>query len=167
MADGFDQEARYASLDERVRNQGTQISALEQEMRRSFSTLANGLDNINAKLTDTHKPQWQALGVMLSAVIVVGTLAYWPIREAQSRFENALVGLSKDTTDKFENTIPLQQFRDFKETYENNRALNRIDNNARFEKLERTATDSVSRSEIEARLNDIQRQIDQKPRSLP
>lgn len=175
MASEFDAETRYASLSERVNNQGSQINALEAEMRRSFSALSSGLDSINAKLADTSKPQWQALGVMLTAIVVVGSLAYWPIRETQQRIESTVATMatnfqtSIDTTNKrFDNVLSLQQFEAFKNTYENNRALSRLDNNARFEKIERGMEQTVPRAEhervwlgIDQRFADMQRQVDQ------
>lgn len=164
----FDVEARYASLDERVRNQGAQIAGLEQEMRRSFSALSTGLDAINAKLADTSKPQWQALGVMLTAIVVVGTLAYWPIREAQSRIEATVADQARLINERFGSVVTLQQFAEFRSTYENNRALTRVDMNARFEKLERGLETVVPREEhervwigLDQRFAEMRRQIDQ------
>lgn len=34
------------------------------------------------KIDRTMAPQWQALGVMVSVVVVLGGLVYWPIRES-------------------------------------------------------------------------------------
>ena len=162
----FDVEARYASLEERVRGQGSQITAIQQEMHSSFAKLASAVDAINTKVADTNKPQGQALGVMLTAVVVVGTLAYWPIREAQARIEQNLAAYVLGTDLRFKEVLSLQQFQDFKSTYENNRTLVRVDNNARFEKVERGVENSLSRSEHELQVQSLHKQFEDIQRQL-
>lgn len=147
-------DPRIASLNERVSGQGAHIVSIENEMRRNFESVNVTLSNINAKLETQQKPQWQALGVLLTGIVVIGTLAYWPIRESQSRIESNLTALANST-------VTLRE-------YDNNRVLSRNDNNNRFDKIEKALADIVPRAEharawdgINQRFTDMQRQIDQ------
>lgn len=151
---GVENDPRIASLNERVSGQGSHIASIENEMRRNFESVNVALSNINAKLETQNKPQWQALGVLLTGIVVVGTLAYWPIRESQSRIENNLTSLANTT-------VTLRE-------YDNNRVLSRTDNSNRFEKIESILANIVPRAEhdrvwdgINQRFTDMQRQIDQ------
>ncbi|WP_210164813.1 hypothetical protein [Mesorhizobium ciceri] len=51
------------------------VSSLLTKMDERFTTL-------NTSIAERSRPQWQALGVMVSVVVVLGGLVYWPIRES-------------------------------------------------------------------------------------
>ncbi len=87
------QDAITAQMGERITNLGRRQSDLETEMRSGFrqiETSITGIANetraaiagLSQTLAERNKPQWQALSVMLAAVVAIGGLAYLPIREA-------------------------------------------------------------------------------------
>lgn len=80
-------------LRERVYNNERLTIALQGEVHEIRSTMATqedvrslqaGMAGIAGKLDQIGRPQWQALSVMLGALVVIGGLVYWPIRESQS-----------------------------------------------------------------------------------
>lgn len=87
---GFDPQARYAALDERVTNLGTRLTSFEQNTARSFTQLEASIVGLSAEFRTNQRPQWAALGVMLTAVIAIGALAYWPVRENQNEFRESI-----------------------------------------------------------------------------
>lgn len=87
------QDPVQAQLGERVTNLGRRQTDLEAEMRsgfrqieNSFATFTNetrsSIAALGTSISERSRPQWQALGVMVSVVVVLGGLVYWPIRES-------------------------------------------------------------------------------------
>lgn len=95
------QDARTAQLSERVANIGSRQSELEAEMRSGFRQIEQSFTSFTAEtrasinalaanLADRNKPQWQAIGVALTFVVIMGGLVYWPIREQTGDVKSAL-----------------------------------------------------------------------------
>lgn len=87
------QDPIQAQLGERVTNLGRRQTDLEAEMRsgfrqieQSFTSFTNETRNsiaaLGSSMTERARPQWQALGVMVSVVVILGGLVYRPIRES-------------------------------------------------------------------------------------
>jgi hypothetical protein len=87
------QDPVQAQLGERVTNLGRRQTDLEAEMRsgfrqieQSFASFTNetrqSIAALGTAISERSRPQWQALGVMVSVVVVLGGLVYWPIRES-------------------------------------------------------------------------------------
>ncbi|RUU15496.1 hypothetical protein EOD10_11780 [Mesorhizobium sp. M7A.T.Ca.TU.009.01.3.2] len=119
MANGSDDSMRtysdavQAALGERVTNMGRRINDVEVEMRAGFSQLSNSLSAstnetrqsiaaLSTSLADRAKPQWQALSVIMGFAVVLGGLAYWPIREATSDLKVAVMSLAANTVSRQE-----------------------------------------------------------------
>lgn len=95
-----------AALGERVSNLSRRQTDLENEMRAGFRSMEghidriatdtrNALSSLTQNLSERNKPQWQALSVMLAALIAIGGLVFWPIREGQGRIDTALARISE------------------------------------------------------------------------
>lgn len=95
-----------AQLGERVTNLGRRQSDLENEMRNGFRAMEQSItaftnetrtsiSALSTTLAERNKPQWQALSVMLAAVVAIGGLAYMPIREATNDLKTAVSSLSE------------------------------------------------------------------------
>jgi hypothetical protein len=87
------QDPVQAQLGERVTNLGRRQTDLEAEMRsgfrqieQSFASFTNetrqAIASLGTSMSERSRPQWQALGVMVSVIVVLGGLVYWPIRES-------------------------------------------------------------------------------------
>lgn len=94
-------DAIQAQLGERVTNLGRRQTDLETEMRSGFRQMESSITSftnetrtsiaaLSTTLAERNKPQWQALSVMLAAIVAIGGLVYWPIREGQTRIDTTL-----------------------------------------------------------------------------
>lgn len=92
----FDAVASYARLSERVENQGRDIVDLRSNMNTGFRNIEGSIKALSDQLATGGKPHWQAIGVALTAVALIGALAYWPIREQQSDLKSALAVVSEN-----------------------------------------------------------------------
>lgn len=81
-----------AVVRERVTQNERNITALQGQLQEVFSTMATQEDvrtltaNISAlgtKLDVMRTPQWQMISVVVTVVVLIGGLVYWPIREKQ------------------------------------------------------------------------------------
>jgi hypothetical protein len=88
-ASADDWEVSIAQLDGRV-------SGIEASMQ----DIAQAVRNLSVKIEDRGRPQWQALGVGLSAVLAIGGLVYWPLAQGLDRFEKAQTRLSDTVVSK-------------------------------------------------------------------
>jgi chromosome segregation ATPase len=66
------------------------IAAITSEMRQSFN-------NISTTLAERSKPQWQAIGVALTFAVIIGGMAYWPIRESTTDLKVTVAALATET----------------------------------------------------------------------
>lgn len=107
------QDVATAQLSERVTSQGRRLNDIEVEMRSGFAQLGTSLNastnemrhsiaQLSQSMAESRRPQWQALSVMLAGVVVLGGLLYWPIREATSRLETAVIALAEKTVPRAE-----------------------------------------------------------------
>lgn len=102
------QDAMQAQLGERVTNLGRRQSDLEAEMRTGFRQIEtsfasftnetrNSLSGLSTSIAERNKPQWQAIGVALTFAVVVGGMAYMPIRVSTSDLKAAVAALADKT----------------------------------------------------------------------
>lgn len=104
MADsnGIDQARLYldavqAQLGERVTNLGRRQTDLEQEMRTGFRQIEQSIAGLSSTLSERAKPQWQAIGVALTFAVIIGGMAYWPIRETTTDLKSTVSTLAAET----------------------------------------------------------------------
>ncbi|WP_281978783.1 hypothetical protein [Pseudorhizobium flavum] len=99
---GFDPLAQYARLSERVENQGKDIVDLRSNMNTGFQTLNSSINALSNELRSNSKTQWpviwSAIGVSFAVLGGIGTMAYYPIREAQAQLKMEIRDLSTDAS---------------------------------------------------------------------
>lgn len=168
MASRDDTDARLAAFGERVEGQGRRLSSLEQTVTTGFRQIEGSISALSTEYRNGQRPQWQAMGVILSAMIVLIGLLYWPVREQQADTKSDIAALSqtmKEDIAKAENTLKqdiseiakgalsVQSFLDFKSGYENNRVVSRQDLNDRFQSvsmtIDKVRDDLVPRKELD------------------
>lgn len=162
---GADIDVRFAGLQQRVSG----IEAAVNNVSSQVSALATTLN-------DRSRTPWGILisgaGFLVTVILIVGGLAYQPIREAVSETKLDLRTME-------ERAVSIAAFTDFKSTYENNRIASRNDNDAKFAatradldakilRLESELQNQVPRGEHERvwaaqdqRFADMQRQLDE------
>lgn len=85
------QEGRYSQLNERVTNISSRINQLDERM----GGMTAALNSLGNDFRNGQRPQWQALGVVLTFMTIVGALAYWPIR-TQADQQSAAISKMQD-----------------------------------------------------------------------
>lgn len=98
---GFDPLAQYARLSERVENQGKDIVDLRSNMNTGFQSVNASIATLSNELRGNSKTQWpviwSAIGVSFAVLGGIGTMAYYPVREAQSQLKTEIRDLATDT----------------------------------------------------------------------
>lgn len=158
-------DAAHAQLGERVTNLGRRQTDLEAEMRSGFKQIENSFASfsnetrssiaaLSSTLAERNKPQWQALSVMLAAVVAIGGLAYMPIREATNDLKVSVNSLSEKIVTRQE-----MDWRQARSAEDRTRTESTI-SDVRERQVPRDELDRVF-SSYDQRFADIQRQIDE------
>lgn len=96
------------------RNTGEHLASLETRvgaLENGVSQIITTLNALAGKMEDRSRPQWQAIGVGVALLGLLGGFAYWPIREAlsdikiqmhdkQIELSNKIEYLDRNTVDK-------------------------------------------------------------------
>ena len=99
MANGSHAALTDDGLRVRVDALSSDVIAFRGELRDVRSAMAttadiaglkSALESIATRQQEQQKPQWNALGVMLAAMVALGGLAFWPIREATTNLSTAV-----------------------------------------------------------------------------
>ncbi|MEX4006960.1 hypothetical protein [Neoaquamicrobium sediminum] len=159
MANGNDaarhyQDAITAQMGERVTNLGRRVTDIESEMRSGFRQIETSISQLSATLAERAKPQWQAIGVALTFAVVIGGMAYWPIREA--------TGDLKASMGRIEERMITRQEMEWRQARSQEDRLRMESSIAtiRGEQVPRAELDRVW-SSYDQRFSDHQRQIDE------
>lgn len=132
----------------------------------TFSTATNTQINtfasaINAKIDQSRSPQWQMYSVFLVAIITIGTLAYWPIRDKQMDLHDTLtsdraaLSAAIADTNKSLTAFMLVTPERFEPAVNAQRTRDRLDR-----EIEKMRDGIVTRAEHQGHWDAIQRQID-------
>lgn len=77
-------------LSQLAENTSRQIRDLATSTSQQIAGVSSQIEGIKSTITERSRVPWQALGVMLAALGLIGALVYWPIREGQTRVETAI-----------------------------------------------------------------------------
>lgn len=169
----FDAETKFAAMDERVSNLGRQVITLEHSTREGFAAIGARMETqsrettaalsaIQREITSGSKTPWpviwSAMGVCVGILGLIGALVYTPIRDDATELKAAIIDIRKAVDAQFSavtaNVVARQEI-DW-------RASRAAEDRARTEQTLKTITDQMMpRLELDARLVDHQRQIDQ------
>ncbi|WP_309085980.1 hypothetical protein [Chelativorans sp.] len=77
-----------------------------RQIEQSFASFTNetraSINALSATIAERSKPQWQAIGVALTFAVIIGGMAYWPIREATTDLKTDVSTLSAETRRAFD-----------------------------------------------------------------
>lgn len=93
------EQESLGSIQTRVHHLEQGLTNLSRTMQEGFSKITEQFQTQATRFDQDRKPQWQAYGVMLTGMVILGTLAYWPIREQQGRLEQILVKMDDQKVD--------------------------------------------------------------------
>lgn len=96
-----DAATRIGILSQRTTNLETVVGDVRRELNQSILGLNQSIgamstrvderfNSIASTIAERSRPQWQALSVMLAALVVMGGLLYWPVREQAEDMKGAI-----------------------------------------------------------------------------
>lgn len=88
------QSAHFAGLAQQVTNLEGDYRDLKTVVISLDRKLDASMAAISAKLDESREPKWQAYGVMLTVILAVCALAYWPLRENQNDLKETIKTLA-------------------------------------------------------------------------
>lgn len=74
----------YVGWTHRDREELGGLRARMTQFERGLTEISAAVHGLAAKFDKTQEPKWQAYGVMVTVMIAIGGLLYWPIRETQA-----------------------------------------------------------------------------------
>lgn len=99
---GFDPEAKYAQLGERVDNQSRQIAEVDTRMKQGFSEIASQIRGLVDDIRGGSKTQWPiVIGFCTVSITILGGLGYLalqPIKDNISQIREDAKGQASGTT---------------------------------------------------------------------
>lgn len=97
-----DQATQTANaINQLAQNVSSQIAQVQQNTSEQISALSTTIGNLGTKLEERAKIPWPALAVMLSFLVVVGGLVWFPIAENMKDMKVALITLDKESSSTF------------------------------------------------------------------
>lgn len=100
--------AEVGILKTRVTNIEADIHDLRETIQAGNAGLSAQIASVTSKIDDRSKVQWPAMMLLLTVVITIGSLVYWPIRESQQRTVDVLDRLIASTVPRTEVDIRFQ-----------------------------------------------------------
>lgn len=135
------------------------------QLQTTATELASEVKSLATSLQERSKIPWQALGVMLTSLTVIGGLVYWPVNENQKRLESILIKMDESKISKAEFNSVISNAAQRRDDAQ--RAGEERDRETRAQ-IEKMRGEIVSRGEhaekwagTQQRFADQQRQIDQ------
>jgi hypothetical protein len=90
---------RVNTLERSVRDLSEDLNRTSRDLSTQIGNVATNLmaelKGVTGQLSERSKIPWQALGVMLTFVTVIGGLVYWPIKDSQARLETQLLRIAE------------------------------------------------------------------------
>lgn len=154
-----------ASVQGLQRGQEQLASDFSAQLSKVATELAAEIKSVATSLQERSKIPWQALGVMLTFLSIIGGLVYWPINEGQKRLEAILIKMDEVKVSKAEFNSVISNAAQRRDDAQ--RAGEERDRESRAA-IEKLRGEIVSRGEhaekwagTQQRFADQQRQIDQ------
>jgi hypothetical protein len=125
-------------------------------VERAIQSVDSNLATLAAKFDKKSEIPWQALGVMLAFVGMIGGALYWPIREGQSELKIAMVEFTKTLGKEY---VTIREL--------DNRSARTTDERKRMEHVvDSIQKELVPRSELAERWRSFDKQFEYQQRQL-
>ena len=143
---------------------------LSNEISQVSASLTGELKSITASLAERSKIPWPALGVMLSGVIALGTLVWYPVKDNQNKLETAVQRLAEVSVGKadleYRLTVSGQRRDDFQRMSEQRDKDLQVNMEQLRERIVPRGEHEEKWRAAEQRFIDTQRQIDDVKRAF-
>lgn len=98
-----DINSRVVSMETEMRRGFSDVSiivnSIKEDMNRNLSSIRDqntlALNTISADISASRRPQWQAIGVGITFLVVLGGLVYWPIKQEAATIREDVASLQK------------------------------------------------------------------------
>lgn len=82
-------EIDYGRLEQRVYGMEQAFTHLASQLERDRTNVDHQFSVLQSSLAERSKIPWPALGVVLSAMVIIGGMAWYPIKESQAELKNS------------------------------------------------------------------------------
>lgn len=164
------EEAAFGSLQTRVLHVEQSLAALGKDMREGFAQNARQVADIASRFQEQvqaqatrfeqeRKPQWQAYGVMLTGIVVLGTMAYWPIREQQTRLEALVIKMDEGKVSREEFALTQERGKEYRERSTSDLKQAVIEVQRQIDDLKKQAGETYSLRDVVVELKQNQKEM--------
>jgi len=153
------EQESIGAIQTRVHHLEQGLAGLSKDVRDGFAQSAKQFADFVARSEQDRRPQWQAYGVMITVIVVLGGLVYWPIREQGSRIEMALVTLNESKISRDEFAITQDRGKETRERITADMKRGEDDLQRQIDELKRQAVDTYSLRDVVVELKQNQKEI--------
>jgi len=153
------EEAAFGSLQTRVLHVEQSMAALSKDMRDGFALVGKQIAEQSDRFGQSQKPQWQAYGVMVTVVVVLGGLIYWPIREQGDRIETAIIKIADDKVGRAEWLVTQDRGKETRDRLNADILRGDADLQRQLDELKKQAMDTYSLRDVVVELKQNQKEM--------
>lgn len=147
------------SIQTRVHHLEQGLIGLSKDVREGFSRITEQFQAQASRFEQERRPQWQAYGVMLTAVALLGTMAYWPVREQQTRLETLILKMDEGKVSREEFILTQDRGREYRERAGADLTRTTADLQRQLDDLKRAAGETYSLRDVVVELKQNQKEI--------
>lgn len=92
-----DLHSRVGVQSQRIANIEVQFADFRRELGSFVAKMDERFNSMSTAMAERSRPQWQAIGVALTFAVVIGGMAYWPIRESTTDLKATVAALAAET----------------------------------------------------------------------
>jgi len=153
------EQESLVALQTRVHHLEQGLVGISKDVREGFAQSAKQISELASRFEQDRRPQWQAYGVMVTVVVVLGGLVYWPIREQSYRIEAAVVKMTDDKIGRAEFAATQEQSKETRAHI--NSDITRADAylQRQLDELKKQAADTYSMRDVLLELKQNQKEL--------
>jgi len=153
------EQESLGSLQTRVHHLETSLTSLSKDVREGFARITEQFQAQASRFEQDRRPQWQAYGVMLTGIVVLGTMAYWPIREQQTRLETLILKMDEGKVSREEFVLTQERGKEYRERSGSDLTRVTAEMQRQLDDLKRAAGETYSLRDVVVELKQNQKEI--------
>lgn len=153
------EQESLGALQTRVSHLEQGLVGLAKDVREGFAQSSKQISDLGSRFEQERRPQWQAYGVMLTAIVVLGTMAYWPIREQQNRLETLILRMDGEKVDRSEFALAQDRGRENRERVNSDLKRSEDELQRQIDELKKASLDTYSLRDVVVELKQNQKEI--------
>lgn len=153
------EQESLGSIQTRVHHLEQGLTTLSRDVRDGFARITEQFQTQATRFEQERKPQWQAYGVMLSGMVILGTLAYWPIREQQARLETLIAKVDDGSVRRAEFDLTQDRGRETRTQLAADIARTGVELQRQIDDLKKSQSDTYSLRDVVIELKQNQKEL--------